>query len=332
MKIPNSILMPLAAVLMALPLACRKESPAVAIIPRTTATLLWEPMHLGAAETARAKEIQIYWNAPADEGDSERQLSILKSCAAAKYRGIIFAPDETLDSRSVVLDLVRRRIPVVLVDDELGPPAGPFLSYVSNDEAEGAQLAARRVAFILHGHGSIAIIGISPRSESGVSREEAFEKALSQAAPGVQIGDRRFGDTVVAHQQQIAQQILHAPDRIDAIVALTATATRGAYYARTASEPHSSVPIVGFDQDALLPLRSGDVDSVVVQNTRTIGQTAMSNLDAQMRGEKTPPLTLVAPLLMTRETVDSPGIRWLWQFADYSWERQGTEQQGTGPQ
>ena len=70
----------------------------------------------------------------------------------------------------------------MIVDDELGPPPGQFLSYVSNDEVAGAKLAAERIAKILGGSGSIAVIGISPRLESGILREESFEKALSSMA------------------------------------------------------------------------------------------------------------------------------------------------------
>lgn len=302
-------------------IGCRDRSPAIAVIPRTTATLLWEPMHIGAAEAARKNGVHIYWNAPADEGDIEKQLSEFALCMKHRYSGIVVAPDETLAFRSVILDAVHRKTPVVVVDDELGPPAGPLLSYVSNDEAMGARLAAERVAQILHGRGSIAIIGISSRSESGISREEQFERALGQAAPAIRLSVRRIGDTIVSHQQQIARQILDAHEA-DAIVTLTATATRGAYYAKIASETDVPVAIVGFDQDALIPIQSGEVDSVVVQDTRRIGEAAISVLEAQMHGETVRPVTLVPPLLLTRETINAPEIKRLWEFTEYPWGQQ----------
>jgi ribose transport system substrate-binding protein len=300
---------------------CRKQSSTVAVIPRTTATLLWEPMHLGAAETARKVGLHIYWNAPADDGDVEKQLSDFTSCVKRGYGGIVFAPDETLASRSIVLDAVSRKIPVVVVDDELGPPAGPWLSYVSNDEAKGARMAVERLATILHGHGSIAIIGMNTRSANGVAREEGFERDLAQIAPAIQISSRAFGDTIVTHQQQIAQHILDSK-KVSAIIAMTGTATRGAYYARLAAGPRADVSIIGFDQDSLIPIQSEEVDSVVVQDTRRIGQIAIENLDAQMRGEKVQPVTLVPPILLTRQTVSAPEITRLWQFSQFAWDQQ----------
>jgi len=304
---------------------CQQNRLNIAVIPRTTATLLWEPMHMGVAEEARDRGMHVHWNAPANEGDVEKQVKAFSSAIADGYSGIVFAPDETSASRSIVQQAMSRQIPVVIVDDELGPPAGRFLSYVSSDEATGANLAAQRIATVLHGRGSIAVIGISPRLESGLSREEYFERALARLAPQVQIRSRHFGDTMVTHQQQIAMELLNEPQPVDAIVALTATATRGAYYARLASGGHSPAPttlIIGFDQDALLPIRSGAIDSVIAQNTRAIGQIALINIENQIHGRSVQAVTLVPPLLMTRDTIDTPELRRLREFTRFPWSEQ----------
>lgn len=277
---------------------------------------------MGVAEVARVHGLHVYWNAPTDEGDIEKQLSFINQLLSGRYQGLILAPDETLASRSLVLRAITDRRSVVIVDDQLGPPPGPFLSYVSNDEVAGAGLAANRIAKILHGRGSVAVIGISPRLESGILREQSFEKALSLAAPGVRIETRRYGDSVVAHQQQIAEEILNGPRHIDAIVALTATATLGVYFAKLAATSPSSIQIVGFDQGLLLPIQSGDVDSVVVQNTRRIGQIAMQNVNAELRGEKVEGVTLVSPMLLMRETIAAQDIKAQWEFSRYRWAEQ----------
>lgn len=302
-------------------LGCRKSVPKIAIIPRTTATLLWEPMHLGVAEAARQYGFQLYWNAPADEGDAEKQVSLFELCSQAHYRGFIFAPIETLAARTAVLETVSHHKPVVVIDDDFGPLPGPYLSYVENDETAGADLAAMRIAQLLPHGGAIAIIGIHTRLESGVTRDEQFENALARRAPGVRIASRNFGDPVVTHQQQIATQILRGTDHIDAMVAMTAIATRGAFYAKLSVEPHSSIPIVGFDQDMLLPILTGDVDAVVMQDTRTIGATALHNLNAMMHGEQVSGITRIPPLLLTHATLHNPAIQRQWEYTNYDWNQ-----------
>jgi ribose transport system substrate-binding protein len=301
---------------------CRQPPPTIAVIPRTTGTLLWEPMHMGVVDTARPNGLHVYWNAPADEGDVEKQLGFLSAANASEYKGLIFVPDETIADRSLVVQQVNQHRPVVVVDDQLGPPAGPFLSYVSTDEQAGAKLAANRLAKLLHGAGTIAVIGISQRLGSGVVREESFEQQLAAIAPNIHIDLRRYGDSVVTHQQLIAQEILSAPRHYDAIVALSATATLGVYFAKLAADSPGNVQIIGFDQGMLLPLQSGDVDSIVIQNTRKIGQLAMQNIIAQLHGQPVPGTTLVAPLLLTRDTINTPEFISLGGFSHYLWSDQ----------
>ena len=318
----NTIALLLTVIGMLFVCGCRKKPLTIGVVPRTTGTLLWEPMHLGVAEIARDNGLHVYWNAPADEGDTEKQISFISQSLKRGYQGLILAPDETLAVRSLVLQATQDRRAVVIVDDQLGPPPGPFLSYVSNDEVAAAGMAADRIAKILHGRGSIAVIGISPRLESGVLREKSFEQALSSTAPEVHIEARRYGDSVVTHQQQIAEEILNGPQHIDAVVALTATATLGVYFAKLATSSANSVRIVGFDQSLLFPIQSGEVDSVVVQNTRKIGQIAMHNVVAALRGDKVDGVTLVPPLLLTRETIHAPDIKRQWDFSRYQWSEQ----------
>jgi ribose transport system substrate-binding protein len=277
---------------------------------------------MGVAEIANNSGQRIYWNAPPDESDQDNQLALVLSCAKRGFRGVIFAPDRSPATRNAVLQLTTERIPVVIVDDDPGPPPGPYLSYVSTDEDMGTDLAANRVAELLHGRGSIAIMGINPRLESGVSREASFERALALRAPDIRIVVRRFGSELVTPQQQLAQQILERADPVNAIVALTGTATRGAFYAELVENPQLKIPLVGFDQDLLTPILTGDVDSIVVQDTRTIGQVAMRNLLSQMRGESVQGITRIPPLLLTRQTFNSPKIQHLWEFSKYQWSSQ----------
>lgn len=251
------------------------------------------------------------WEPPLDSEDVQNQLALVDEAISRKDRGIILVPDETLAARTVVLDAVRQHIPVAVLDDDFGPPPGPFLSYVSSDEAAAAQLAARRVAADLRGHGSVAVIGISPTLEGSVSREVLFERALSRLAPGIRFVLRQWGDSAITHQEQICENLFHGTSPPDAIVALSSTATRGAYYAKIAANRPPRTTIIGFDQDdrdMLLPIRNGDIDAVVIQNTHAIGEQAVRNILAQLHGQPFPSQTFVPPLLVTRENMEQPDV------------------------
>jgi len=284
---------------------------------------LWEPFHVGAARAAHKNGWHIYWNAPTQVNDVEGQIRFLNLALERHYRGVVIAPDESLVFRTPIRRLLERHIPVVVVDDDLKLPPNPDLSYVLNDEVIGGQTAARRVNAVLHGKGAIAVLGINPQLESIVTRDQSFEQALAHEAPRIHIAVRKFGDdSSVLHQQQIAESVLHSDPQVDAIVALSASATRGAYYAKINYGENSKVILIGFDQDLIPPIRSGEIDSIIIQNTPEIGRVAIDDIVACENGKKVPPRVLVAPALLTRENLDAVWTKQMWHYARFPWSEQ----------
>jgi len=302
-------------------LGCAHRNGTIAILPRTTGTPLWETFHLGVAQAARLQGRHLYWNAPTDESDFEKQLSIFSACEMRGMSGFIIAPDVTISFRSPVEKLLEEKIPTVIVNDSLGPEPGPYLSYVLNDEAAGAELAASYTAQLLHGQGAIALMGIVTSRYEGGKRTVEFEKAIAARYPGIQVALRDSDDTVVAHQQNIAQQILHNKVRVDAIIAFSSISTRGAFYAELA-EKNQHVPIIGFDQDLTLPIKTGYVSAVIAQDSRRIGVIAMSNMALHLQGKQVPGYTLVKPMLLTRDNLDQYEDQFFANSESYPWSSQ----------
>ena len=295
---------------------CKRSLPVIAVIPRTCGTALWEPEHAGAASVARAAGLEIYWNAPMRDDDIQTQIALVEKAHPRGYSGIIVAPIETLPMRSPIRHVLAEGVPVVVVGTELGISPRDKLAYVLNDEVAGGQMAARRIGAILQGHGAIAIVGLNPQLISNVMRERSFEATLAQEFPNIRVAVRRLGLSSVPQEQQAVEEILHNGDAIDAIVALSLASTRGAYYAVVEFGKEGSIKLVGFDQDLLPPIRTGGIDSIVAQNTYEIGRLAMGQMDRELHGNGGTSRQVVAPVLMTRENIDSPQIR---QILNLSW-------------
>lgn len=305
-----------AALLMAGAAGCKRDRPIVAVIPRTCGTALWEPEHAGAAAVARTRGLDLYWNAPMRDDDIQTQISLIEKSLDRGYAGIIVSPIETLPMRTPIRRVLARGVPAVVVDTELGIPPGPQLSYVMNDEEAGGRMAARRIGGILGGQGDIAIMGINPPLMSNTTRERSFEETLAREFPGVHVTARKFGLSSVPEEQQAAEQLLSSGNRIDAIVALSLASTRGAYYALVEFGKEKAVKLVGFDQDLIPPIRTGGIDSVVIQNTFAMGRIAVNLIDGEIQGRGGSAEILVQPVLMTRENVDSPEVR---RILNLSW-------------
>lgn len=295
---------------------CKRTPGTVAVIPRTCGTAMWEPEHAGAAAVARSIGMNLYWNAPMRDNDVQTQISLIEKSLDRGVAGMIVAPIATLPMRTPMRRVLARGVPAVVVDTELGIPPGPKLGYVLNDEDAGGRIAAQRIGAILHGQGSIAIVGIDAQLNSNVARERSFENTLRREFPRVRVTVRRLGLSSVPQEQHDVEELLSGDQPIDAIVALTLASTRGTYYALVEFGKANAIKLVGFDQDLIPPIRTGGMDSVVVQNTYEMGRRAMDLVDRQIHGRADAETLYVEPVLMTRENVDSEEIR---QLLNLSW-------------
>ncbi len=295
---------------------CRQQHPVIAVIPRTCGTALWEPEHAGAAAVARARGLEIYWNAPMRDDDIQTQIALIEKSVKRHYAGIIVSPIETLPMRTPIRRVLAEGIPVVVVGTELGVAPGPKLTYVLSDERAAGEMAARRVGSILEGKGSIAILGIDPQLTSNMERERSLEATLAREFPEIHVAVRQFGLSSVPQEQEAAEELLAKGQTIDAIIALSLASTRGVYYALAEFGKAGNVKLVGFDQDLIPPIRNGGIDSVIAQNTYAMGQLAMDVMDRELHGKGSATVLEVPPVLMTRENVDSAQIR---QILNLAW-------------
>src|SRR6201996_2781639 len=187
-----------AALLLTLSAGCRRGPIAIAVIPRACGTALWEPEHAGAADAARERGMEVYWNAPTRTHDVQKQIALLEKVVTRHYRGIVLAPDETLALRTPIKTALATHIPIVVVGTELGIDAANNLSYVLNDEAAGGRLGARRLGSILGGQGTVAVLGLDPKLRSISLRDRSFEDTLAVEYPRIHLVARRPGHASAA--------------------------------------------------------------------------------------------------------------------------------------
>lgn len=263
----------------------RRQTPqTIAVIPRTSGTWLWEAEHTGVQRTAQGYGLYVYWNAPMREDDVQGQIDILTRAIGRRVKGIIVSPVETLPLRTPIHDALDKGIPVVVVGTDLGLAPNKHLAYVLNDERAGSQMAARRIASLLHGKGSVAILGIGKQLTSTADRARYLETTLADESPRIHVVFRSLALPTVSQEQQGAEKLLLDGPHVDAIIALTEASTRGAFYALTEFKQTLRKPMVGFDQNILVPIRTGEIDSVVIQNTYQMGREATKLMAEEIHG------------------------------------------------
>jgi ribose transport system substrate-binding protein len=290
-------------------LACGHRPPRpIAVIPRTSGTILWEPENVGAQTAASELGERIYWNASSREDDIDGQVALVEKVAAGGYKGLVLSPDHSLALITPVRRALAGGLPIVIVGSPLPIPPGGELCYVLNDEAEGGRIAAHRAAAIIEGRGKVALTGMDPDIAGVITRASSFEQLLATSYPEIQVVTRRNGILNYAHEQKEAEKLLKEFPDVKVIVALTSTATRGAVSAIGSSHLDKTVKVIGFEPDSL-PFENVSLDSLIVQNTRAMGDRAIRLIHARVEGKPFPPTTTFEPLLVTRENVNSKMVQ-----------------------
>ena len=294
---------------------CQRYSPIlIAVIPRTSGTMLWEPEHGGAQTTALNVGARIYWNAPTREDDVEGQIALVQRVSSGNYQGLILAPDQSRALITPVRRAMLRGVSIVVVGSPLPIPPGNRLSYILNDDEEGGRIAGRRVATILHGQGSVAILGIDDDIAGIVTRARSLEQFLATAYPRIHIV-KRAGSFNLPHEQQVAEETLKANPDLDAVVTLTSTSTLGAISALGNLRPSRRTSIIAFDPD-FLGFDNPHLDSFVLEDTQKMGAEGVRLIVAKLHGQSEPAVTEYEPVLVTRDNVNSDEVR---RLTSMSW-------------
>lgn len=283
----------------------------VAVIPETTAAELWESEHAGVAAGVVGTTWRVYWNGPSSEDQVAQQIALVQHAQAMHAAGLILSPDHPLALTTAVRHVLDRGTPTVIVGTDIPLEAQRNLGFVLNDDDAAGALAANYLAKLLKGHGDVALLGDNPDVSSAAARAQAFADTLRLHYPGIHLtahprGSFRFGEA-----EQQAEEVLRTNPGLAAIVSIGITQSRGAMIALRSFRRQHNVALIALDQDLdlMYALRRNEISSVIAQNTFLMGEKAMHLIEEAHNGASMPPLTRIAPVLITRENIDTPGVQ-----------------------
>jgi ribose transport system substrate-binding protein len=289
----------------------RRSRLVIGVVPKGQAHVFWQTVHAGAAAAGRELGVEIRWNGPAMETEFSRQIQIVESMINGRVNGIVLAPTDRTALVGVVNRAVREGIPVVIFDS--GLDADVYTSFVATDNYGGGRMAARRVGRILAGKGSVAMLMNMPGSASTQEREKGFADAIAREFPGIQIAARQFGLSDRAKSLGVAEDILTANPALNAIFASNEPGSVGAAQALKSRRVAGKVKLVAFDASPTLieDLKTGVVDSLIVQDPFQIGYTAVKAIVARLHGQTPPKKTDLPARLVTAADLTRPEVQQL---------------------
>lgn len=310
--VPVVILAVIAVVFIAIGIANKGKSGqkrVIAVIPKGTTHVFWQSIHRGALKAAQESGVQIFWNGPDREGDREKQIQIIEDFITQKVSGIVLAPNDSKALVPVVEKMASKKIPCVIIDSAIDTDR--YVSFVATDNYKGGVIAARRMGRILGGKGSVIVVKYAPGSASTTKRENGFIETIKKEFTGIKIVDTKYGMDTVETSLQATEDLLMKNSAVDGLFACNESTSVGALRALQGQGRAGRVKMVGFDAGKLLieGVRSGDIDSLVVQNPTKIGYEGVKTLLAKLDGRDVPRRIDTGVKLITKENLDTPQIQ-----------------------
>jgi ribose transport system substrate-binding protein len=283
----------------------------VAVIPKGTAHVFWQSVHAGAVAAGREFHAEILWDGPPNETDYSRQLEIVDSMLNRHVEGMVLAAADRTTLNGSLDRAAREKIPVIVFDS--GVDSTNYVSFVATDNFAAGKLAARKLAALLNGRGTIAMIQNAPGSASTMDRERGFKEAMAQEFPGVEIVAEQYSMSNRAKAMSAAENILTAHPQLDGLFASSEPSSVGASQAIKSRGLIGKLRFVAFDSSEGLveDLNGGVIDALVAQDPFKMGYEAVRAATDKLNG-KTPDKKIdLSAAVITKADLDKPEVKLL---------------------
>jgi ribose transport system substrate-binding protein len=265
------------------------------------------------AHAASRFGMKVYWNGPRGGDDTQQQIELMERAIDQRVAGIVITPTAAFALDTVIQRALSNAIPVVILGNSIPFPPNPNLSFVVNDIDESAKIAASRICHGMDKPGEIAVIGIDPVTPGNTALVTAFKEELTQCKPVVRVVSKIGGTFTFRQSKETTARLLSEYPALSAIYSLSSSGTRGAVATLDAHHKSNSVRIISADPnlDLILLLRRGAIDALVFPNMRAMGEKSVENIVALRQHSPIQSVALRAPMLVTRENVDSEPVQTL---------------------
>jgi ribose transport system substrate-binding protein len=284
----------------------------VAVIPKGLSHEFWQSIQRGALRagkdlTAQGIAVEVLWDGPRKESDSTEQIALIRQKANMGIHGLVLAPQHSKQMVAPVEEVVRDKIPVVIIDSNLDPEAlrrNPDLivKYVATDNYHGGRLAAQKLIELLAKDGKkspkLILFRYTPGSESTEQREQGFvdyvneqiEKQKTAGSPTIQWLDKdTYAMADVESAEKAAQGLLNRlkDKEPDGFFAVNESSTAGVLNTLRTLGLERKMRFFGFDssEQLLQSLREGTIDGLIVQDPYRMGYLGVWTMVQYLEGK-----------------------------------------------
>ena len=266
-------------------------------------------MQCGAQEAAAAAGATLEVTAP-DEFDASLQTPVVNAVVAKKPDAILIAPTDTQAMIPPLTQAKAAGIKLVFVDTTTENGAELAESEIASDNEEGGREAARSLAELTGGKGSVLVINVKPGISTTDARAKGFEEEIKKT-PGLKyIGQEYSNDKPEVAAAKTTAALAAHPDLVG-IFGTNLFSAEGAATGLRSAGATEKVKIVGFDAGPkqVEDLEQGIVQALIAQKPADIGKAGVEQAIAALKGEPVQKKIGTGFVVVTKENMNDPDVK-----------------------
>ena len=266
-------------------------------------------MQCGAQEAAAAAGATLDVTAP-DEFDASLQTPVVNAVVAKKPDAILIAPTDTQAMIPPLTQAKAAGIKLVFVDTTTENGAELAESEIASDNEEGGREAARSLAELTGGKGSVLVINVKPGISTTDARAKGFEDEIKKT-PGLKyIGQEYSNDKPEVAASKATAALAAHPDLVG-IFGTNLFSAEGAATGLRSAGATEKVKIVGFDAGPkqVEDLEQGIVQALIAQKPADIGKAGVEQAIAALKGEPVQKKIGTGFVVVTKENMNDPDVK-----------------------
>jgi ribose transport system substrate-binding protein len=266
-------------------------------------------MQCGAQEAAQAAGATLDVAAP-DEFDAALQTPVVNAVVAKKPDAILVAPTDTKAMIPSLTVAKQAGIKLVFVDTTTENGAELAESEIASDNEEGGREAARALAELTGGKGSVLMINVKPGISTTDARAKGFEEEIKKTPGFKYVGVEYSNDKPEIAAAKTTAALAAHPDLVG-IFGTNLFSAEGAATGLRSAGASAKVKIVGFDAGPkqVEDLEQGIVQALIAQKPADIGKAGVQQAIAALKGEPVQKKIGTGFVVVTKENMNNPDVK-----------------------
>ena len=292
-----------AVLVLSLPIAaCRKAKTRTFAMVTKAVHPYYEPCYEGF-QAAGAK-----YNVNVERVDPQKmelplQVKAIEELIAQHVDGIALSAVDDAGLVPVIAEATKAGIKVITFDAPA--PSSAALTYIGTDNQTAGLEAGKKMAELMKGQGTIAILQGGLAATNLNLRTQGFKEAMAKAAPAVKIVEvvDTAGDFSVATNK--VEAILQTYPDLTALFSVSAEGAPAAAAVLKQQSKAGKLLLAGFDdlKETLEGIKDGAVAFCIVQKTFKMGWLSVEALLDAANGKTLPKVTDTGVLFVTKDNV-----------------------------